>query len=879
MTAITSGGAIPDRADYRVLLAPGGTFIGTVDEDFAVEATVGDVFQLGSTSWQVLKVDPGILHVGDAKGIPPSLPFWFGEAPSRTDEMSEQVSDVRECGEDVEWLIAECGIPREAAEQIAEYLTEGRKALGTIPTRDRVVVERFFDENENQHVVIHSVYGGRVNRAWGLGLRKKFCRNFGFELQAAANEDAFLLSLGPQHSFEIPEIFSYVRAGGLEKALNQAILPLPMFETRWRWNVQRSLQIPRMRGGKKVPPPLQRMRAQDLLSQSFPEVLACGETLPPGDFEVPNALEQPMVSQTIHDCLHEVMDLDGAVGVLSRLERGELETVTADLPQASPFARSILNAAPYSFLDDAPLEERRTQAVTRRQTLNDRDADSIGALDPDAVARVREEAWPDPQNLEEMHEVLLWTGFVTEEEARRGGARRGASDDDSEISWLPWLESLIEAGRVVFDADEGRFRAVEVERDEKALLRGRLDALGPVAPPAGDAGDRMRSLLQQIEGEGSILRVRLDGREQWCERRLLARIQRYTLETLREQIRPVTPLAFVHYLADWQGVTPETRGSGPQGVFTAIEQLSGFEIPAPQWEREILPARVEGYRREWLDEWTMTGQVMWGRLWGSSAASPRRTPITLFPRDEVLDWLAAAPAIPPELLDEPAEIEVTSEVVEAPPLPWHARQILQYLEERGAAFAEPMQRDLHLLPTHLEEGLASLVAHGLVTNDSFSSLRQLIIPSARRKSRPRRRVPSGRWDRFRVIDDARLDVEDPDRVERFAYVLLRRYGVVFKRLLEKERLPYPWRDLLRVYRRMELRGEARGGRFVGGPLAGEQYALPRAIPLLRKSRNLDRALPELSPRDPVAIAHLLLVERSSEGRVLPRADASGESRA
>jgi ATP-dependent Lhr-like helicase len=544
LTAITSGGAIPDRADYRVHLEPEGTFIGTIDEDFAIEASAGDIFQLGSTSWQILRVEPGIVHVGDAKGVPPNLPFWFGEALARTDELSHEVGEVREHGHDRAWLERECGIPPEAAEQLAEFLAEGRRALGTVPTPRRIVVERFFDESGGQQMVVHAVLGGRINRAWGLSLRKKFCRNFGFELQAAANEDAFLLSLGLQHAFPLDEIFAYLRPETLEATLSQAILPLPMFKTRWRWNAQRALLLPRMRGGKKVPPPIQRMRAEDLLAQAFPEVLACGETLPPGDFPIPGAEEQPLVAQTVEDCLRVAMDVDGARAVLEGIASGAIETVAVDVPEPSVFAHSILNAAPYAFLDDAPLEERRAHAVLTRRALDDRTADTIGALDPEAVRRVREEAWPDPRDEEEMHEVLLWIGYVTDEEAATG--------------WLPWLEHLAASGRASRDPVTSRWFAAETDRDPQSLLRGRLDALGPVR-----ADDETLPLLRQLEGEGAVMRIRLEGAEQWCERRLLARIQRSTLESLREQIRPVSAADWLRFLAEWQHVAPGSQLEGP----------------------------------------------------------------------------------------------------------------------------------------------------------------------------------------------------------------------------------------------------------------------------------------------------------------------------
>jgi len=872
LTAITSGGAIPDRADYRVLLEPESTFIGTIDEDFAIEASAGDIFQLGSTSWQIRRVEPGIVHVGDAKGVPPTLPFWFGEAPARTDELSREVGEVREHGDDRAWLERECGIPPEAAEQIAEFIQEGKRSLGAVPTPRRVIVERFFDESGGQQMVVHAVFGGRINRAWGLGLRKKFCRNFGFELQAAANEDAFLLSLGLQHAFDLEEIFAYLRPEKLEETVAQAILPLPMFKTRWRWNAQRALLVPRMQGGKKVPPPIQRMRAEDQLAKSFPEVLACGETLPPGDFPIPSAEEQPLVAQTVEDCLREAMDIDGARSVLEGIRDGTIETIAIDVPTPSVFAHAILNAAPYAFLDDAPLEERRTQAVLTRRALDPKTADTIGALDPEAVRRVREEAWPDPRDEEELHEVLQWIGYFTEAEAITGASPLGVrasgpphpGDETTPESptWLPWLEQLAAAGRATHDPNRHRWLAADTDpTDEKRLLAGRLEALGPI-----EADESTLPLLQQLEGEGAVMRIRLEGKDQWCERRLLARIQRYTLESLREQIRPVSPADWLRFLAEWQHLTPDTHLEGPEGVKEIVRQLAGVEIPAKEWERDILPARVKDYRPEWLDQLTMTGEVAWGRLWGSANSAPRSTPIALVPREDLTTWLALAAHA-----SEPA----------TETLPWHARQIRAHLEQRGATFAEELQRELQLLPAHLDEGLATLVAHGLITNDAFAALRKLIVPSRKRGGRPFRKVAAGRWSQFRQASPAPLtgsaglrpappEEANPspapqghpvlapppltaEAIDHCAHQLLRRYGVVFRRAIEKERLPIPWRDLLRAYRRMEIRGEIRGGRFVGGAFTGEQYALPRAVGMLRKRRESEAASTppnRLSSRDP-----------------------------
>ncbi|MEX2140848.1 MAG: DEAD/DEAH box helicase, partial [Pirellulales bacterium] len=610
ITAITGGGAIPDVADYRVLQDPEGTFVGTLNEDFAVEANVGDIFQLGNTSWRILKVERGAVRVADAQGQPPSIPFWLGEGPSRTAELSAGIANVREDCADPRVLEQEIGLASEAAAQIAEYLNDGRRVLGTVPTQKRVVIERFFDESGGMQMVLHAPFGGRINRAWGLALRKRFCRGFGFELQAAANEEAIIISLGLQHSFPLAEVFDYLHPDTVKELLTQAILDQPMFESRWRWNATRSLVLERYQNGKPVPPPILRMRAGDLLAAAFPAAVACPETMPPGDLPIP--MEQPLVRQTIDDCLTESTDIAGLIEVLKGLRGGSIERVSIDTPEPSAFARGILSSELYTFLDDAPLEERRTQAVLSRRALDNRSLDSLGALDPAAVERVREEAWPQPENAEEVHEALLWIGFVTDEEA---------------IEWADWLAVLSGQNRLTHV--DGRWFAVDGPTEPKQILLGRLEALGPVAEDDPRialttivphvpllAASSAATLLAELERDGAVLRTRLDGRSVWCERRLLARIQRYTLERLRREIEPVTASEFLQFLACWQHVDEDFRLDGPRGVAEALQQLAGFEIPAKAWEHHVLARRVRDYRREWLDELTLSGEFAWGRLWG-----------------------------------------------------------------------------------------------------------------------------------------------------------------------------------------------------------------------------------------------------------------------
>ena len=796
ITAITGGGAIPDVADYRVLQHPEGLFVGTLNEDFAVESNVGDIFQLGNTSWRILKVERGVVRVADAQGQPPSIPFWLGEGPSRTQELSAGIGELREdCGNPLV-LQSEIGLSAEAALQIAEYINDGRRVLGTVPTQRRVVLERFFDESGGMQMVLHAPFGGKINRAWGLALRKRFCRGFGFELQAAANEEAIVISLGLQHSFPLEDVFDYLHPNNVKEVLTQAVLDQPMFESRWRWNATRSLLLPRSQNGKPVPPQILRMRAGDLLAQAFPAAVACPENLPPGNLPVP--MEHPLVRQTIEDCLTEATDIDGLIDVLKGLRDGSIERVSVDTPEPSAFARGILNSELYTFLDDAPLEERRTQAVMSRRGLDARLLETIGALDPAAVERVRQEAWPQPESMEEVHDALLWMGFLTDVEV---------------LGWLDWVIQLASQHRVVHK--DGRWYAVDAALEPKKMLLGRLEALGPVFDddPRILIDGPPQPLLLELERDGSIMRTRLDGRTAWCERRLLARIHRYTIDKLRQDIEPVTASDLLRFLACWQHVDEEHRLEGPRGVAEVLRQLTGLELPAWAWESHVLPRRVRDYKREYLEEVTLSGEFAWGRLWGGAATPIRVTPISLVPRDELDAWLS--------MTDPPS----TEGLCGA------AGDLLVPLRAQGAMFPQNLQKAANLVPAHVEMGLADLVSHGLATCDSFAALRQMITPPSRRRSALR---PVGRWTCFR---SATSPASHSDALtEMAARQLLQRTGVVFRRLLTRERVPVTWSALSRVYRRLELRGEIRGGRFAAG-FSGEQFALPQAVELLRQIRR------------------------------------------
>ncbi len=868
LVAITSGGAIPDTADYEVVAEPDGIRVGSVNEDFAVESLPGDVFQLGNASWRILRVEPGKVRVADARGAPPNIPFWLGEAPARTDELSAAVSRLRADlerrlatgeREAVRFLVEEVGIGEAAARQAADYLAKGRAVLGALPTQQTVVLERFFDETGGTELVLHSPFGSRVNRAWGLALRKRFCRMFNFELQAAATEDAIVLSLGPTHSFPLEEVRGYLRSATAREVLVQALLDAPMFAVRWRWNATRALAVPRWRGGRKLPAPLQRIEAEDLLAVTFPDQLACAENLS-GDREIP---DHPLVRQTIRDCLEEAMDVRGLERLLAGLERGEVRFVARDLVEPSPLAAEILSARPYAFLDDAPLEERRTQAVLSRRWLDPQTAGDLGRLDPAAIERVRREAWPEVGDRDELHDALVVLGVMTGEEGRhwRGlldelmverraavlRPRGGGAQLWVAAERLPQVAAVFPGASLeppIAAPARADARPLDPDRALVELLRGRLEGLGPVtagslARSMGLSEPQVGAALAALEAEGFAFRGRFspDAAEtEWCARRLLARIHRCTLARLRREIEPVPAAGFIRFLLAWQHAVPDERLEGPEGLAAALEQLEGFEAPAAAWEGDILPARVRHYDPAWLDGLCLSGRIAWARLApartapqvASGARPVRTTPIVLLPRESLAPWRA---------------LLAKGNGPRPPRLSPAARSVGDALARRGASFFGEIVRETGLLRSQVEEALAELAALGLVTSDGFVGLRALLAPSSRRPliegAKRKGSVAlagmenAGRWSRLDA-EPAGGPRHDGAGVRMLAAALLRRYGVVFRKLLEKEALPVPWRDLLREYLRLEARGEIRGGRFVAG-FTGEQFALPDAVGLLRSA--------------------------------------------
>jgi ATP-dependent Lhr-like helicase len=926
LAAITGGGAIPDSALFSVISMPEGTVVGTVDEDFAVESMAGDIMLLGNTSWRIRRVEAARsrLLVEDAHGAAPNVPFWRGEAPSRTAELSAQVGDLREIvadmilnaddasepqGTAVAWLKQECGLDDSGAGQLAAYVVAGQSALGAVPSQRRVIAERFFDEAGGMQLIIHAPLGGRINKAWGLALRKRFCRLFNFELQAAATDNGLNISLGEQHSFPLADVFRFLDVNSVEAVLEQAVLASPIFNNRWRWDASRSLALLRFRHGHKVPIYIQRMQADDLLAAVFPEAAACQENIV-GDIHIP---DHPLVREVMKDALTEAMDIEGFKRVLADITNGGIECQAVDTAVPSVFSHEILNANPYAFLDDAPLEERRARAVELRRTLPESVVREVGQLDPAAIAQVCREAWPDVRDADELADALQTLIALPESFAALDG-------ELVTTNWASYFKTLESEGRAARATNTGvgywvlaektqTFRAIfphsQIEHAIRGieattpsredaiweLVRGWMGHLGPTSADRlshvlGGPRQEIDQALLRLEASGSILRghfTRSDA-EEWCERRLLARIHRLTLGTLRAQISPVTPAQFMEWLLHWQHVAPGTQVHGERGLLEVLRQLQGFEIPASSWEAQILARRVADYDPRLLDRLCLTGAVGWGRMSPHPAILTRSdggegregsrhrvvpssvAPISFFLREEA-DWVGLG-------IPEPSGgTEGLS----------HAAQgVFEFLKQRGASFFADIVRGTGRLKSEVETALWELVAAGNVTADGFDNLRALIDPKRRsgqgrgRANRPRH--STGRWSLL-------FSGEAPDRIratESICRALLGRYGVVFRELTVRESFTLKWRELLQVFRRMEDRGEVRGGRFVDGFLGG-QFGLPVAVESLRAMRNSPSTGKTLtiSAADPLNLVGIIIpggrVPALSKERVVLKDGASSAS--
>jgi len=944
LAAITSGGAIPDNALYSVIAEPEGIVVGTIDEDFAVESLRGDIFLLGNTSWRIRRVQSGSVSVEDALGAPPNVPFWRGEAPSRTWELSEQVAGVREkigsmignvlpsavrgsqeAVSAMKWLKEECGLDESGAEQAIEYIAAGRAILGAVPTQQTIIAERFFDESGGMQLVIHAPLGGRINKAWGLALRKRFCRSFNFELQAAATDNGLNISLGEQHSFPLADVFYLLNAVTVKPVTEQAVLASPIFATRWRWVAGRALALLRFQGGKKVAPQIQRMRSDDLLAAVFPEALACQENIV-GDITIP---DHPLAREAMKDALTEAMDIEGLQSVLEQIADGRIRCVSVDTPVPSQFSHEILNANPYAYLDDAPLEERRARAVEMRRTLPESVLSEVGQLNPAAIAEVRSQAWPDIRNADELHDTLETLiglpEILLDDSATKAdigfigsaGAQLIATSALGQTicgclpNWMTFLGELIAAGRTWQAHANGRVYWVAAEKAKTfaaifpdarfgspipeietaspspedaltSLLTGWMSHAGPVTASAvaevlGIPAQLIESGLLRLEASGAILRghfTDLPAEEtEWCDRRLLARIHRLTLGTLRRQIQPATAAQFMDWLVRWQHIAGGTQLHGEHGTLEILRQLQGFEAPANAWEREILPRRIAAFDPTILDKLCLTGAVGWGRLsphpttLAEAGGHNRRVipasvaPIAFFVREDA-DWMISRRADDSD--DKPNGLSAI------------ARDVAKFLKLRGASFFTDLVRGTGNLKAEVETALWELVAAGIITADGFDNVRALIDPKRRagqgrgRSTRPRH--SGGRWSLLYSSENS----DHTQMLEATCLMLLRRYGVVFRDVLARETIVPKWREILITLRRMEDRGKIRGGRFVSGFL-GEQFALPVAVDSLRAMRHQEPAgeIVTIAASDPLNLAGILAPgERTpaNSGRILTLRD-------
>jgi ATP-dependent Lhr-like helicase len=902
LAAITSGGAIPDNALYAVVAEPEGAHVGTVDEDFAVESLRGDIMLLGNSSWRIRRVEAGRVLVEDAHGAAPNVPFWRGEAPARTRELSQQVAELRQKIADMteavdyrpplrdfdaaapafRWLEEECGLDRSGAEQAVEYIVAGQSVLGAVPTQATIIAERFFDESGGMQLVIHAPFGGRINKAWGLALRKRFCRSFNLELQAAATDEGINIALSDQHSFPLADVFRFLHPASVGKVLEQAVLTSPLFTTRWRWDASRALALLRFQGGRKVPPQIQRMRADDLLAAVFPDAAACQENIE-GEMQIP---DHPLIREVMKDALTEAMDLEGLKELLPQILDGRIRCLAVDTPVPSQFSHEILNANPFAYLDDAPLEERRARAVDMRRVLPETVASDIGRLDPAAIEEVRKDAWPDVRDAEELHDAL--ETLIVLPEPAAGAPEEFHSEINGLISspelhaleravaesipqWRAFFEELFSQGRagkarisgrnywvtaertkfaasifpgISFDSSIAEIEQPAPAREEalSALLNGWLQHAGPIDAPVlarvlNLPESEISNSFLRIEAAGTILRGHFadahSGAVEWCERRLLSRIHRLTIGKLRKEIEPVTAAQFMRWLARWQHAAPGTLALGERGMLEVLRQLQGYEAPANAWEIEILKRRIADYNPATLDNLCLRGIVGWGRLsphpamLQSDGQRARRivptsvAPITFFVREDS-EWMACR--------------HQSSAAEGQKGLSRDAREVLDLLASRGALFFADIVRGTRKLKSEVEADLWELVAAGMITADGFDNLRALIDPKRRsgqgrgRTERPR--DSGGRWS---LLFTDKADDRTP-AIESTCRMLLKRYGIVFRELLTRESIQLPWREVLIALRRLEDRGEIRGGRFVSGFL-GEQFALPVAADSLRASRS------------------------------------------
>jgi len=910
LVALTNAGAIPDQFDYTVILQPCGSVIGNLNEEFAFESIPGDIFQLGNTSYRMLKIEQGKVYVEDAHGQPPNIPFWFGEAPGRTNELSFAVSRLREFYSDnikkgfdycKQQLITIYNLDDSAAQQLSDYLFAAYTAFGDIlPNQKQIIFERFFDETGDMHLVIHSTFGSRINRAWGLSLRKRFCRKFNFELQAAATDDNIVLSLGPTHSFPLDEVQYYLHSNSVKEILIQALLDAPMFATQWRWNCNISLAVPRNRNGKRVPAQFQRNNAEDLIAVIFPDQIACLENIT-GQREVP---QHPLVDQTLDDCLFQRMDIDGLIILLSAIQQQKINIVCCDLTSPSPLANEIINARTYAFLDDVPAEERRTLAIQRRAAQDPTSANDLGILNPETIRVVQQEAWPSPRDADELHDALLVMGFLTETEcligpnhfehsslyslqhffeiliAQNRATRVYISNNNDQCLWVS-AERLSEILslyhdvqyqpriKIISDSDTNNNSDKNAEENLIDIIRSRLEGVGPISSAQLAQAllldeYKIEQALLALEQQGFVIRGEFykdnlsnnsKSKTQWCERGLLARIHRYSLKKLRAEIEPVSAAQLMVFLFHWQRLDDPLEGK--QALSFVINQLEGVAIAAQSWEKTVIPARLADFSPHWLDQLCTSGYLSWLRLSTTITknqdtrflAPLKSTTINLIPREHLDNWMPAS--------KDYNDIARSSD----------AQKCFELLNSKGALFFNDIVSSVGLLRTQVENALGELVIRGEVSSDSFSGLRTLIKPIKNKSSFSNRRInrllsenridDAGRWALINTNNKSNKFSEN--QIEHIAETLLLRYGVVFRKIIDKENNLPSWRELLYCYHRLEARGEVRGGRFVAG-FSGQQFALKEAVSSLRqlnRQENNKDQLITISGADPLNLTGLI----------------------
>ena len=906
LAAITSGGTIPESGNLDVVIASESRKIGDVEEDFAQESSRGDIFSLGSMPWRVLGISKNRFLVEPAPGMAPSLPFWQTEAAGRSPALSTELCDLRReiaafianSGDDdgaSSWLESECALEPEAAKQAVAYIRRGLAALNALPDENTLVVERFFDGLGGTQIVIHSPWGIRLNRGFGLALRKRLCQSFDFEIQASAIDDAILLALNSRHSFPLEHILEMVNSQNVREVLEQALLDAPMFEVRFRHVATRALSIMRSGRGSKVPAWIQRLRSQELITALFPQRNACLDNRPPAVI-LPDHF---IVNETMRECLEETADISRLEALLRGLNDGSIRPVMVDSIAPSVFAHRVLLAWDYSFLDDGERANRRSRTVTMNRAMAEdvfRSENLAELLSAEAVEQVTQEirgraTSTQARNCDELYELIRTHGWIScdeikERTAADGAAMLAALESDGRVCRVRLghhdspevaiaTEDLALFSTVYPDSlpppgwDEG----AEVDRftssDERSghssgvqeIVRRALVTSGPTL--AVDLAQRLRlpaddilPALMALEAGGSIFRGHFTtvrsgnggsseaqaAGVQWCDRHVLERIHRQTLNLLRSAVEPCNDAEFVAFRLKWNRIGDAHQGAGVDGVRRTLEQMSGLAFAPDLWERVILPARVADYRAEHLDLLCMSGEFAWvAAPFHDESDVNREFPATVafLPRRARCYW-------------PPSEMPADS----------RAQMVAEVLSHFGAQHLDQIAERANLSERDTLTALWRLAAAGMVSNDSFAPLRLLAVePDAARliSNRPSQREPSrrdaalrarlqsslsGRWSIVAQLKPGATpakvaethDAHGPDIAREIALILLRRHGILAREMMALEQFEISWQQILFALRRLEYAGIIRRGWFVRA-LSGEQYAMPEALEMLRSDRQ------------------------------------------